>query len=41
MSIYVLTEYVEECKAKGVKSNWNGLQNGKKIIGEINLSIKE
>ena len=29
MSLYVLTEYIEECKI-----------NGKKLIGEISLSIK-
>ena len=30
MSIYILTEYVEESKAKGVEPNWGGLHKFKK-----------
>lgn len=31
MSIYVLTEYIEECKAKRVEPNWEGLHEFNKI----------
>ena len=31
MSIYVLTEYIEECKIKGIEPNWNGLHNWKEV----------